>query len=104
MSTNKLGEILGNNLGIPTFGGFLRGARASLDLTQEKMAKKIKISKSSLCDIEKGRQRVSPVLALKIAKILKLSEIMAVQLALQDQLHKAKIKMVIKKVAWKNAA
>ena len=80
MTTKNLRKSLLTTLGPESFGGFLRGARASQDLTQVEMAKKLKISKSTLCDIEKGRQHVSPSLASKIAKKLRFSEKIAVQL------------------------
>jgi hypothetical protein len=48
-----------------------------------------------LCDIEKGRQGVSIILAVKIAKLAKLSQESAVRYALQDQLDRAKIKMKV---------
>ena len=78
-----------------TFGMFLRAARTTLDLTQVAMAKKLGISRGTLCDIEKGRQLVSPALAVKIAKKSGLSEKVAVKACLQDQLNKAKIKMKV---------
>lgn len=75
-----------------TFGMFLRVARTSMDLTQNEMAIILEISKSNLCDIEKGRQLVSPDFAKRVAKKAGLSEELAVQTCLQDQLKKAKIK------------
>lgn len=78
-----------------TFGMFLRAARTSKDMNQVEMAKFLKVSKSTLCDIEKGRQLVSPALAFKIAKKCKLSELLAVQAAFSDQLRKAKLPMLV---------
>jgi DNA-binding XRE family transcriptional regulator len=89
MSTRKIKSALEKKLGPMTFGGFLRGARASKDLSQTEMAKFIGISKSSLCDIEKGRQFVSPALAAQIAKKCGLSKIVAVEACLNDQLRRA---------------
>ncbi len=96
MSTkNKVSNLLKREIGELSFGDFLRSARTALDLTQVDMAKKLGVSKSVVCDIEKGRQLVSPKLALRIAKKAKLSEKLAVKLCLQDQLSKAKIKMTV---------
>ncbi len=78
-----------------SFGSFLRAARSSLDFTQEEMAKKLGVTKSVISDIERGRQLVSPSLALKIAKKAKLSETIAVKLCLQGPLDRAKIKMQV---------
>ena len=60
------------------------------------MAKKLKMARGTLCDIEKGRQVVSPQLAVKIAKICKFPDVIAVQLAVQDQLRKANLKYKVK--------
>lgn len=73
------------------FSTYLRGARSILGLTQVAAAKKLGISRSTLCDIEKARQLVSPALAKKYAKKLKLSEKAAIKACLQDQINKAKL-------------
>ena len=75
-----------------TFGGFMRGCRASKDMTQKDFAKFLGISPGTLCDIEKGRQLVSPELAKKYAKKLGMPEIVAITRCLEDQLRKAKLK------------
>jgi len=84
-----------NEVGELTFGSFLRVARKSMELTQSEMASTLGVSKSVVCDLEKGRQLVSPRLAVKIARKAGLSEVIAVKLCLQDQLKKAKIKMIV---------
>lgn len=101
MSTEKieLSKFLERELGPVSFGGFLRAARASRDLSQTEMAKFLGIAKSTLCDIEKGRHLVSPQLAAKIAKKCKLSVIVAVEAAIQDQLRKAKLGYKVNLVA-----
>jgi len=96
MATEKrLTPILEKELGPLTFGRFLRAARTAMDKTQAEMAKELGISRATLCDIEKGRQLVSPALAVKIAKTAGLSPTMAVKACLQDQLRRAKIKMKV---------
>jgi DNA-binding XRE family transcriptional regulator len=65
--------LLEHELGHMSFGGFLRGARASKDMSQVEMALTLGISRSTLCDIEKGRYLVSPAMAAKIAKLCGLS-------------------------------
>lgn len=97
MATQKnLKELLEKDLGPLTFAMFARGSRASKDLTQTEMASLLKISKSTLCDIEKGRQLVSPALAAKIAKKCGLSVKVAVEAALRDQLKKAKLDLDVR--------
>jgi len=85
-------DVLQKFVGPATFGSFLRAARTSLDYTQSQMGRILGVSKSVICDIEKGRQAVSPKLAVKIAKKAGLSEELAIQLCLQDQLRIAQIK------------
>jgi DNA-binding XRE family transcriptional regulator len=63
------------------------------NLTQVEMATFLKISKSSLCDIEKGRQQVSLELASKIAKKCGLSEVVAIEAALKDLVYRSGLKL-----------
>ena len=95
MTTKKLIPLLEKETGPLTFGMFLRTARASMKLSQGVLAKKLGIARGTLCDIEKGRQLVSPVLAKKIAKIAGFSEKIAIKACLQDQLRKAKINLIV---------
>ena len=99
MSTKRLIPLLEKEVGEMTFGMFLRVAREHLELSQSEMARKLKVSRGTLCDIEKGRQLVSPTLAVKIAKAAGLSETLAVKTCLQDQLKKANIKLKVALVA-----
>lgn len=99
MNTKRLTPLLKKELGSLSFAMFLRVARSSLDLTQTQMAKKLGMARGTLCDIEKGRQLVSPSLARKIAKKAKLSEAIAIKSCFQDQLKKAKINMKIEVIA-----
>ncbi len=96
MNTNKdLNKILEAELGEISFGGFLRAARTLQGFTQAEMGSLLSISKSTVCDIEKGRQLVSIELAAKIARKCALSEELAVECCIRDALKKAKIKMKV---------
>jgi DNA-binding XRE family transcriptional regulator len=96
MTTKKrLKSILNQELGPMTFARFMRVARERCEMSQVEMAKELGISKGNLCDIEKGRQSVSPQLASKIAKAAGLSEIHAVETALRDLLKRSGLKMDI---------
>lgn len=99
MNTKRLSPFLEKELGPLTFALFLRAARTSMGLTQIELAKKLGIAKGTLCDLEKGRQLVSPSLAKKIAKKASLSEKLAIKACLQDQLNKANIKLKVEVVA-----
>jgi DNA-binding XRE family transcriptional regulator len=65
------------------------------------MAKKLGITKSAVCEIEKGRTLVSPKAAIRYAKKAGFSETLALETCLQDQLRKANIK---KRVRIEDAA
>ncbi len=101
MSTKqkRVVDAIERELGPTSFAGFIRGARASKDLSQVDMAKKLGMSRSTLCDIEKGRHLVSPGLAASIAKACGLSVKIAVLASLQDQLRKSNLKMTVVLVA-----
>jgi DNA-binding XRE family transcriptional regulator len=95
MATKKLVNILEKEFGAVTFAIFMMSARTMKDMNQTQMAKFLKISKSTLCDIEKGRQFVSAALAAKIAKKCGLHIESAVQAALNDQLAKSGLKYTV---------
>ena len=96
MTINRhLLKTIEKDTGPITFGMFLRAARTSKDFSQVEMAAFLGVSRGTLCDIEKGRQLVSPTLAAKIAKKAGLSPTVAIKACLQDQLNKAKIKMIV---------
>ena len=89
----KASTFFENEMGPMTFGAFLTAARLSMDLSQAELARRLKVSRSMICDIEKGRVIVSPALAIKIAKLAGFPEKFAVKYCLQDQLRKANIKL-----------
>ncbi len=94
MSTKvKAAVFFEKEMGAMTFGAFLTGARTAMDLSQAQLARKLNVSRSMICDVEKGRVLVSPALAVKIARLAGFPEKFAVKYCLQDQLRKAKIKM-----------
>lgn len=95
MTTKSLIEKLEPEVGLLTFGMFLRVSRNSMGLTQQEMANLLGVAKGTLCDIEKGRQLVSVELAKKIAKAAQLSEVMAIEACFVDQLKKAKLKLQV---------
>lgn len=95
MATKNLGQLLARNTEPLSFGGYLRSARTLCDLSQTEMAQFLKISKSTLCDIEKGRQHVSIELAIKIAKRCGLSQALAAECSIRDSFRRAKIKLSV---------
>ena len=80
------------NGGPLTFAQMLASIRKCDDLSQNKCARKLRISKSHLCDVEKGRKTVSPKRAARWATALGYSESVFVQLAMQAELDAAGLK------------
>jgi len=78
-----------------TFGGLLESIRLGEEMSQIAFAKKLKISPSHLCDIEKGRKNVSAVRAAYFAQVLKRPASQFVRLALQDEVQKSGLKLKI---------
>ena len=90
-------KFLENITGAPlSLGKFLHSIRMGEEMSQVEFAGQLGISRSHLCDIEKGRKLVSPERAVIFAKILKYSSEQFVRLALQDQVEKAGLKFKVK--------
>ena len=88
MSTKKIGiNELEKQFGPLTFGRLLKSHRVGEELSQVEMAKQ------SLNDLESGRKIPSIRRAAQIAKKIGLLEDLIIQLVLQDQVDKEKIKV-----------
>ena len=87
-----LEEVSGRPL---TLGGLLESLRLGEEMTQTSFARKLGVSASHLCDIEKGRKTVSPERAARFAKILSRSPEQFVRLSLQGQVDEAGLKMKV---------
>jgi transcriptional regulator with XRE-family HTH domain len=98
MSTkSKFGKnSLDERLGVMTLASFLSSWRESEQMTQVAFAKKLGISPANLCDIEKGRQLVSPKKAAQIAKKIGYSETVLVELVINEQLAAEGLKLRVK--------
>jgi transcriptional regulator with XRE-family HTH domain len=98
MTTKKsiigLKELEGE-FGKLTFGRVLEAFRLSEEVSQRDFAKTLGISPASLCDLEKGRRIPSPARAAAVAKKLRQPPSYWVQLALQDQINEAGLKMKV---------
>jgi transcriptional regulator with XRE-family HTH domain len=75
-----------------TLGRAIASIRKGEELSQDECAKKLGVSKSHLCDVEKGRKIVSPERAAKWARILGYPESVLVRLAIQGELDAAGLK------------
>ena len=78
-----------------TLGGLLESIRLGDEISQTAFAKKLGISPSHLCDIEKGRKLVSPERAARFAKILGRSREQFVRLSLQMLVDEAGLKLKV---------
>ena len=74
-------------------GGLLESIRLGEEMSQATFAKKLRVSASHLCDIEKGRKVVSPERAARFAKILGRSPEQFVRLSLQELVDEAGLRM-----------
>lgn len=84
-SRKELEKIVGEPMSVSLL---LRSNRFCEELSQKDFAKRLGVSVANLCDIEKGRQLVSPQRAARFAEALGLSEKQFVRVALQDILRK----------------
>jgi len=78
-----------------TFGAMLRSIRETDEHTLATLLKRLGVSRSHLCDIEKGRRIVSAARAARWACALGYPEALFVKLALQAELDAAGIKLRI---------
>jgi len=80
-------EVLESMDGPLTVARVLSSYRYCEEVSQVDLARTLGISRSQLCDIEKGRHLVSPAMAAKFARILGESERLFVCLAIEDALR-----------------
>lgn len=87
-------KFLEDTAGRPlTLGGLIESIRLGEEISQIVFAKKLGVSPSHLCDIEKGRKVVSPERAARFAKVLGRSPEQFVRLSLQELVDEAGLKM-----------
>lgn len=89
---NLFDKIRGESL---TFGKMLESIRKADCISQVALAKKMKVSKAYLCDIEKGRRQVTLERAMKFAKTLGYSEAQFATKVLEDQIRSAGLRMKV---------
>ena len=78
-----------------TLRGLLESIRLGEALSQAAFAKKLGVSSSHLCDIEKGRKVVGPERAARFAAILGRSPEQLVRLSLQELVDRARLNMKV---------
>jgi antitoxin HigA-1 len=78
-----------------TFGTALAGLRGLEAETLGAFARRLRVSRQHLCDIEQGRKVVSAERAARFARALEQSEAAFVKLALDDALRAAKLRYAV---------
>lgn len=78
-----------------TFAFLIRDIRTEESMTQEEFAEMIGVTKSHICDIEKGRKFVSPARAAFFAKKLNYPTKLFVEIALQDIVRRDGLKFKV---------
>lgn len=78
-----------------TFGGLIRSLRISDEISQVALAKKIKVSKQFLSDVEHNRKEVGFSFAKKISRALGYSIEPLIELLIRDQLRRQKLYYVV---------
>jgi DNA-binding XRE family transcriptional regulator len=100
MSTKKKSDarkLLEKQAGGPlTIGNLLESIRLGEEMTQVAFAKSLGISRQNLCDIEKGRQGVSPKKAAEFSKKLGYSKQQFVRLAVEDYLRREGVDGIVR--------
>ena len=76
-----------------TFGEALVAVRDREGVTQAELARMAGVTRSTICDLEKGRTFPSPELAAKNARLSNHDEAQFVRLAFQDQVRKAGLRL-----------
>jgi plasmid maintenance system antidote protein VapI len=92
LASDLEGKILGGPL---TFGAAVEGLRFGAELTQAALARKLRVGRQYLCDVEKGRRRVSPDQAARFAKAFGHTPNVLVRLALQDAVRASGLKLKV---------
>ena len=96
MSTRITTKDIEKHYGPLTFGNVLKSYRLAEDWTQVELAKKLRLSKQAVNDIENGRKIPSIRRVIGIAKKVGILPDLAVQLILQDQIRKEKLKFTVR--------
>jgi len=92
-------ELLESLHGPMTLGDMIWSLRTYDEISQAAFANTLGVSRSHLCDVEKGRKVVSPERAAAWAETLGFPPTVFVKLALQEQLDRAGVKMSVEVAA-----
>ncbi len=96
MNINRLLKKWEKELGPMTFGNTLKNFREYDEISLEKYAEKLGMSRASLYDLETGKRISTPKRVAQIAKNLGYSEKCLIELALRDSLKNNGLKYNVK--------
>jgi len=82
--------------GALTFGRMIASIRLADGIQQAELARRMKISRAHLCDIENSRRNVSVDRAVQFARVLGYSTNQFVAVAVEDELRKAGLKVKVR--------
>lgn len=88
-------KFLEKRAGPLTLGGLLAAIRKGDGISQAEFARTLNLSRSHLCDLEKGRKAASPARAAQMAKQLGYSPEQFVRLALQALVEEAGLRLKV---------
>lgn len=78
-----------------TFGGLVRSLRLSDEISQVALAKKMRVSKQFLSDVEHNRKNIGIGFAKKLADALGYSVEPLIELLIRDQLRKQHLHYIV---------
>jgi transcriptional regulator with XRE-family HTH domain len=79
-----------------SLGALLESIRVGEEMSQVEFSRRLGISRSHLCDIEKGRKTISVARAARFAGILGYSEAQFVRLSLQGLVEESGLKLKVR--------
>ena len=88
-------KYLEDLVGPLTMASLLLTLRECDEVSQTKFAKKLGISKQTLCDIEKSRKAVSPARAARFASKLGFPPELFIKIALQEELKNEGLRLTV---------
>ena len=92
LGTKIENKILNQTL---SFGMALESLRMRDEISQTMLAKKLKLSRQYICDVEKGRRLVSIEQAVRFAKAFGHPPEVLIELAIQDDIRSAGLKFKV---------
>lgn len=88
-------EFMRKTMGHLTVGRLIRAYRTSNDLSQDQLARKLKVTKGFLSNVETGKKKISLNKSLEIARKLKDHEDLYAQIWFEEEAREAELDVEI---------